>query len=150
MVSDDVLWAIIDKLIPLVKDRFTNLSTTGAAYLKSSTSEIEAYDKVTPITVTSTFGSSQTNPIVEKTVISWSKVIGTDLKEEIPLDYGTSTFRSFKRSHQPFAELSPIDDNLIIEFSFEHHFMMMDVKASMWRDNVKPDKALKYLDKLLF
>jgi hypothetical protein len=114
----------------MLKDRYMRLSEAGAQYQNSSVIDVQAFDKTTPILVTSVMGSSSTNPIVEKTMISWSKVIGTPLKEEIPLSYGTTTFRSFTRADQPVAKISPIEDNMIIDFQFHMYFVMKDIKAA--------------------
>jgi len=122
---------VIEKLIPLIQARYLKLSEVGVRYQKSSVNNISHFDKLSPISVTSTFGSSQTNPIVERTQISWSKVIGTPLTEEIPLEYSTTTFRSFKRADQPTAEIHPIEDESIIEFQFHMFFVNKDIKAAL-------------------
>jgi hypothetical protein len=46
------------------------LSEAGEKYQDSSVSDVSLYDQNAPITVSSIFGSSQTNPIIEKVLIS--------------------------------------------------------------------------------
>jgi hypothetical protein len=76
-------------------------------------------------------------------------VIGTPLKEEIPLSYGTTTFRSFTRADQPVAKITPIEDDMIIEFQFHMYFVMKDIKAAEWACANNRLLASKHLAKLL-
>lgn len=147
--AEELIWELAIQVAELALQRQQRISQSISKYSYFAKSEIDTFDKKEPILVKSTYGSSQTNPMEEITTISWSKIIGTSLKEDIPLDYSTTTFRSFKRAHQPTLELDPVPFDLLEKWTIESVKPLMNFKSDMFNGYENGESAISFLERYL-